>query len=811
MSDNFFKDTLFPAIFENAPDVFPEFGFKMKQASTGRVWVSTTTHRPDGYTGTATGKVSLSENSPYYLGDWAGHGASVWDYITRRDNCPNTYTRLLELAGIEGRTLTPEQIEAAAVQQRKDATNEAINAYLITALNTLPAAQPARDYLEQRGGVLRQMVRYSAEQKTITDTGQERCELGFLPSVTMLREHLNGGGFDLSLLPNPNAAGRLSITLRENGKIVGFKFRAIDAQEPKYLNQHGYEKAAHLIGLRRTTKPGGVILVEGELDEMSAHGAGFLQVAATGGASLSETQIRKAVQAGGAITLAFDNDPAGQEGTRRAAEKILQYKREHGADFPVFVCSYPNGIKDFEEILKAENGKELAGKMLAGRKSLGKYFALWLQNEGASAIQAATGADLYSDLFRQGLLDEAAKIEILLPVTDLPQFREMIAPVFDAYKIDPAGMQNKVEQIRETAAKQQYGAELAKIADKAKEAAAKGDHSEAERLLWHESRAKRAELHAGRFASLLEAHTRADIANGLSPEGLKTGFTMMLPGERIEALEIPAAAISVFAAASGHGKTAVLINIILDLCERYKDKEFHFFSIEESRESVTAKMLNTFADTTLSSRNETAIAQYLKGAKNDTMNDTTRKELDAKAGEFFNLFGTRLFVHYLETATVEEFTEAARYLTKRRPVGAIFADYLQLFGIENRGRLDRIEELKRVCLTLKNCAIETGVPLVFAAQFNRAVTCEADTHRYTNIGEAGDIERVAALIVGLWNRTFNSEKNGASEIMAAKVLKWRGGPVGGVAKWGWDGNRKRIYPNAAAPTNITPFQSQIKF
>jgi replicative DNA helicase len=299
---------------------------------------------------------------------------------------------------------------------------------------------------------------------------------------------------------------------------------------------------------------------------------------------------------------------------------------------------------------------------------------------------------------------------------------------------------------------------------------------------------------------------------------------MKKQGLEERALELPAGAITVIAAASGHGKTAMLINLILDVCRLHPDKEFHFFSLEESAAAVTAKMLNTFLDLDFSGRNEPALEAYLKGDTRFIKNEYL-SELREKEAQFWPLLGKQIFIHYLEQGTAEEFCEAVQWLHRRRNVGAVFADYLQLFGLENRGKLDRQEELKRVCLMLKNTAIETGLPLCFAAQFNREVTTEKKSQEYTKIGEAGDIERVAALILGLWNRSFNPPKKKETEgeqeapapadIMAARVLKWRGGPVGYGAAWKWDGNRKRIYPNttttgAAAPGAPGAMPAEVK-
>jgi replicative DNA helicase len=84
----------------------------------------------------------------------------------------------------------------------------------------------------------------------------------------------------------------------------------------------------------------------------------------------------------------------------------------------------------------------------------------------------------------------------------------------------------------------------------------------------------------------------------------------------------------------------------------------------------------------------------------------------------------------------------------------ICIDYMQLLKLSPSTRT-RHEELKQICLMLNECAIATGLPLVLAAQFNRTVTTEADLSP-VQIGEAGDIERIASLIIGIFNRAFNA-------------------------------------------------------
>jgi hypothetical protein len=51
---------------------------------------------------------------------------------------------------------------------------------------------------------------------------------------------------------------------------------------------------------------------------------------------------------------------------------------------------------------------------------------------------------------------------------------------------------------------------------------------------------------------------------------------------------------------------------------------------------------------------------------------------------------------------------------------------------------------------LKDCAIETGLPIVLASQYNRTVQ-SIEHMKEQALSEAGDIERIASLIIGLWS------------------------------------------------------------
>ena len=140
---------------------------------------------------------------------------------------------------------------------------------------------------------------------------------------------------------------------------------------------------------------------------------------------------------------------------------------------------------------------------------------------------------------------------------------------------------------------------------------------------------------------------------------------------------------------------------------------------------------------------------------------------------------------------------------KTTDVGIILIDYFQLLKLEIYKGGSRNEELKQICLGLKDCAIETGIPILLAAQFNREVVRKELIHA-TNIAEAADIERIANLIIGGWNNNYselnqkgNIIEKKSSEGLYIKRIKYRDGEIK-EATLKFNGNTGKIsnYPSS---------------
>ena len=163
------------------------------------------------------------------------------------------------------------------------------------------AGSPAEAYLTQRG---------------ILD-GAEKFLLGYVAEVApghedRLRHHLS--------IPYITEAG-----------VVGFKFRRIDGGDPKYMiptgqKHHLYNVSAILNAVSQ------VLVVEGEIDAISATLAGFPAVAVAG-VNAWKPYFSRCFDGIGTVVIATDNDAKedgsnpGQELARRLQDAIPQAVR----------------------------------------------------------------------------------------------------------------------------------------------------------------------------------------------------------------------------------------------------------------------------------------------------------------------------------------------------------------------------------------------------------------------------------------------------------------------------------------------------
>jgi DNA primase len=95
-------------------------------------------------------------------------------------------------------------------------------------------------------------------------------------------------------------------------KIVGLIGRAISSeQEPRYLYNTGFKRATVLFNIQNAKNHSEVIIVEGSVDAMKVHEAGFPNVVASLGAQVSAQQVSMLKKYFDRIVIFSDNDDAG--------------------------------------------------------------------------------------------------------------------------------------------------------------------------------------------------------------------------------------------------------------------------------------------------------------------------------------------------------------------------------------------------------------------------------------------------------------------------------------------------------------------
>lgn len=459
------------------------------------------------------------------------------------------------------------------------------------------------------------------------------------------------------------------------------------------------------------------------------------------------------------------------------------------------------GLEAQEEILKAidllqqtdkriyikEGGSEIRDYRYQISYIFGKY----------GAIEETQGGLTDRDKFN--LLDEIVITAYKLNPIDKDVFLKYF---LDQEAVKDLGITEEslaitVDRLTSTRDKEAQAIDFKNLLTEATKLQDKGEVDKALELL--DSKVKEVKLKdkATEFSSLLlpikEDEVRQRLTN--KPDSLSSGYT--IGGEE---LLLPSGAITVLSAPTSHGKTTFLINLALNVAQAYPDKEAYLFSYEEDSDSILMNALNTYLDTSISKNNRTTLKNHFSGINKIT--------IEGKDKFFKELIDTkRLNIHYSNYSS-ETLIDAIRYLHKHAKPGAIFIDYIQLLNLpEGKYKTySRQEEIKQICIALKDIAVETGLPIILGAQFNREVVNQAQLHA-TKIGEAGDIERIANLIIGFWNNNFkplvNNGKGGEANYIESKgcnepdtiyatVLKNRGGKVGLDELLSFNGNTGKI-------------------
>ena len=295
-------------------------------------------------------------------------GGDVFKFVMKRDGLDfsGALQALAQRAGVELKPRTPEQVEQDDNLNHLRQLLETAANYYHRLLKNAPQAQAARAHLAGRGltdkAVEMFQLGYALEAwdaglKYLTSKGYQRQDL-LDAGLVVAKDAVAEGDPSPAVRYFDRFRDRLMIPVRdEQGRLTGFQARALQPDAiPKFMNSPQtalFDKGRTLFGLNLARKPireaGAAIVVEGNLDVVAAHQAGFSNVVSSQGTALTEHQLRVLKKHAKRILLALDADEAGDAATLRG----LMVARE-ALDRESEVTFDPRGLVRIEGRLGAD-------------------------------------------------------------------------------------------------------------------------------------------------------------------------------------------------------------------------------------------------------------------------------------------------------------------------------------------------------------------------------------------------------------------------------------------------------------------------
>jgi DNA primase len=824
------QDLIYPALYENIAEALPDFRFKKMAGDKGYKAMSGL--KIDGSTGEAE-KVFIYANNISRIVDFTRGSISIWEYVQKREELTNqeTLLKLAEMAKVKlpERELSEDELERTAYYKKCAEIWEALNTFLIDSLSNKESriassneADRVRKYLtnsRDQGGRGLQFSDFRLPGGEF-DKGLNLVEFGFMSEPTVAYKHLLSKGFeeeDLRKTLRLTEDGRigkegyyLTLPYRDgSGSIRGLIIRNIQFNNasknkaPKYLFTKSLEgvKGSLLYNLKPLIGDKSLLIVESQIDAAIASVKGLDNVVAIGGKTITEPQIKQALKKRPkSFTILLDNERETIAQIKSAIYAILS--QDENAHIFIAHIDRPE-IKDLEEYLVAYGVEAFKDNVLNNKTAYWRYLLNTIIQEYGAKEKDNRLSPEDEEAFLEEIVRTANKIKSPIDRERYNKLFTSLEPVKEM-GISFESLTATQDKLSYKADKEAQDKELKKLLSEATQLQAKGEVGKALELLDSKVKEIRLKDKATEFSGLLlpikEEELKQRQAN--KPDSLNSGYT--IGGEE---LLLPAGAISIFTAPTSHGKTTFLINIALNVAQAYPDKEAYLFSYEEDGDSILINTLNTYLDEDISSNNRRTLKSYFTTGSTEYIKSQSKEYFTATKDNFFKeLIDTRRLNILYSSYNSDTLIEAIRYLHKNANPGAIFIDYMQLLHKGDKGQNkynSRQEELKQICLDLKDIAVETGLPIILGAQFNREVVNQLRLHP-TKIGEAGDIERIANLIVGFWNNNFkplasdgelkeiNDKGASTPDTLFTTILKNRGGKVGGEEILSFNGNTGKI-------------------
>ncbi|WP_322818352.1 DNA primase [Tepidiforma sp.] len=303
-----------------------------------------------------------------------GEGGDIFTFVQKRDN-------------VDFRGALRTLAEEAGVQLFEDDPKRRAHLDRLAAIVSAAVGYYERKLAEAEG---EEASAYLREARGLTHETIRAWHLGWAPAGWHnLRDFLLNRGYTVEdmmaagLLVEPDDGrepydrfrGRVIVPIaNERGEFIALGGRTLHNEEPKYLNSPQtelFDKGRTLFGLHLARdairNAGEVVVVEGYMDVLGPWQAGFRNVVATMGTSLTQEHARLLRGFAPRIVLALDPDTAGANAAERAGSLVLGVQTEEQAalavrqademassvDIDLRVARLPSG-KDPDELIRED-------------------------------------------------------------------------------------------------------------------------------------------------------------------------------------------------------------------------------------------------------------------------------------------------------------------------------------------------------------------------------------------------------------------------------------------------------------------------
>ena len=321
------------------------------------------------------------EKGFYHCFGCSAHGSHV-DFLMKKQGLP--FREAIEV--LSEKTQVPLPLPSASKQSgatpAKDLNKEVYKA-LEAATCWFEAqlhssrGQKALDYLRNRGVKAQSISKFRLGYAPFHGLKDALLSQGF-SLKSLMDAGLVSQPEDKTRAPYERFRDRLMFPIHDiKGAVIAFGGRLLETGDPKYLNSPEtvvFHKGKTLYSLHNAlsiaTHEQPFIVVEGYMDVIALHQAGYTTAVAPLGTALTPEQLSLLWRRCARPLLCFDGDEAGRKAANRAALKVLDYITEsHSLSF----CFLPHG-EDPDSLLRHGQGDVFKNLI---KKPLPLVDALW--------------------------------------------------------------------------------------------------------------------------------------------------------------------------------------------------------------------------------------------------------------------------------------------------------------------------------------------------------------------------------------------------------------------------------------------------